>query len=248
MSHELDSLPPDVQAMLLAEKRRVSAPRSARSRLAERLSVAVPAFGAPHVVPSAAPPAPHLVATGTALKAGIVKVALVLAVGGGAVVGIRESDHVLGRATHAAPARTTQTIAPAKVARPIVPPAVASEEAVSVVVTPAAPPAIAPPVAPSARTSSLSPQAGLREERRLLDLAQDAVSRGDPQEALLLTAMHADRFPRGELGPQSELLRIRALARLGRKAEARAALAAMRESYPQSFLLEGAALEVDAIP
>jgi hypothetical protein len=82
----------------------------------------------------------------------------------------------------------------------------------------------------------------------LLDLAQDAVSRGDPEGAILLTAMHADRFPRGELGPQSDVLRIRALARLGRKEEARAVLAAMRESYPRNFLLEDAAREVDSIP
>ncbi len=82
----------------------------------------------------------------------------------------------------------------------------------------------------------------------MLDAARDAIVRGEPEGALGPTAIHAARFSRGVLAEERDALRIRALARLGRLEEARALLAQLRAAHPQSFLLEGAAADVEAIP
>lgn len=94
----------------------------------------------------------------------------------------------------------------------------------------------------------LSSPASLREEHLLLDAARDAIVQGEPDSALAPLATHAARFPQGVLAEEREALRIRALARLGRNAEAQAVLAAMRANYPHSFLLEGAASDIETIP
>jgi pentatricopeptide repeat protein len=93
-----------------------------------------------------------------------------------------------------------------------------------------------------------SPAASLREEQRLLDLARDAIVRGEPEAALPPTSTHAARFPQGVLSEERDALRIRALARLGRGDEARALLARMRVDHPHSFLLDGAGADAESIP
>jgi hypothetical protein len=50
------------------------------------------------------------------------------------------------------------------------------------------------------------------------------------------------------LAEERDALQIRALARLGRKAEAQSLLKEMRANYPHSFLLEGATTDVETIP
>lgn len=108
-------------------------------------------------------------------------------------------------------------------------------------------PALGPSVAVR-KAPPLSSPASLREEHLLLDAARDAIVQGEPGSALAPLATHATRFPQGVLAEEREALRIRALARLGRKTEAQAVLAAMRASYPHSFLLEGAASDIETIP
>jgi hypothetical protein len=238
MSNELDMLPPDVQALLRAEKDRVAAPDAGRARLAERLAVAVPAFGAPHVIPSAPPAAPPVVvATGGALKAFMAKAILGLALGGGvaATIESRTRAHP-ATTTHAEPARAREE------APRVAPPPAAREE-----VTPLAASAV-PVAGPAPPSASSSLAATLREERHLIEAARDANVQGELETALDLTAKHAARFPHGTLAEERDAVRIRALARMGRKDEARALLSTMRQDYPHSFLLEGAAADVDAIP
>ena len=105
---------------------------------------------------------------------------------------------------------------------------------------------------PAAASPALSPATSLGkelgEEQRLLDAARDAIVRGEPEAALTPTATHAARFPHGVLAEERDALRIRALAHLGRKTDAQDLLATMRAQYPKSFLLEGAAIDVDTIP
>ncbi len=252
MSQDLDMLPPDVQAILLAERDRVSAPDVGRRRLAERLSVAVPAFGPPHMAPSVPAPAPTVVAQGGAavgaLKAGVVKAVLALAIGGSVVatLGIRHHAGNAERSAHAEPARAATV--EAMVAPPVVSREVAREE------TPPATTAVAPAAARAEQAStalrppSLSPSASLREERRLLDEARDAIVRGEPEGALSPTALHLARFPDGVLAEERDAIRIRALAHLGRRDDARTLLRTMQANHPHSFLLEGAANDVDTIP
>ncbi len=264
MSKGLEMLPPDVKAMLREEQARVVAPAEGRDRLAERLSVAVPGFGAPHVVAGALPAAPHAVipalpASGM-LKAGVVKAILVVAIGGGVAttVGVVRHAERAARVTHDEPTAVTATV-PAAASRalalpPSVRPAEVQEaEPLSAVV---APPIRALSVgsaplahgAPTISSSARSPAASLREERVLLDAARDAIVHGVPEDALGSLATHAARFPQGVLAEERVALQIRALARLGRKDEAQALLSTMRASYPKSFLLEGASNDVDTIP
>jgi hypothetical protein len=262
MSKALDMLPPDVKAMLRAEQARDVAPPGGRDRLAERLSVAVPGFGAPHLPVSAPPVPPHAVlpvlpATGI-LKAGVAKAILVLAIGGGTVATVGVARHA-GPAVHAMRVEPTSVAAaPAQVVTPAfalpspAAPAVAEETSpppasLSVTSAPSArtPPALAPAASSNAESSS---EMRLREEQVPLDAARDAIRRSDPEAALGLLATHAARFPRGVLAEERVALQIRALSRLGRRAEAQALLSTMRASYPHSFLLGGAANDVDTIP
>jgi hypothetical protein len=240
MSGDLDRLPPDVTALLCAERLRVGAPDDGRARLAARLSAAVPAFGALHVSPSAPPPAPHLspaLASASPVKAGLAKVVLALAIGGGAAVTfLRPGSSAQPRTdTHA----TAGTASAGVAVEPI-----ATSAAVNEVMS-------APPTAPARplpKPRSISSEASLLEERRLLDVARDAIVRGEPEGALAPTGAHATRFPHGALAEERDALRIRALARLGRTSEARDLLTTMRAEFPYSFLLEGATNDVDTIP
>jgi len=52
--------------------------------------------------------------------------------------------------------------------------------------------------------------------------------------ALDLVADHAKRFPRGELAPEREYLRVKALRRLGRTNEARDRAKAYLATFPTS--------------
>jgi hypothetical protein len=61
-----------------------------------------------------------------------------------------------------------------------------------------------------------------------------AASSSDPRQALALTAEHARRFPNGMLAHEREVLAIEALARLGRRDDARARATAFSASYPGS--------------
>ncbi|HTU61477.1 MAG TPA: hypothetical protein VMF89_23640, partial [Polyangiales bacterium] len=75
-----------------------------------------------------------------------------------------------------------------------------------------------------ARTNKLSAQPpqelGLAEELRQLEQIRQRL-RVSPARALVEADTHARRFPQGTLGPERELLRVDALLRLGRNAEAR---------------------------
>lgn len=87
----------------------------------------------------------------------------------------------------------------------------------------APPPAAEPPqpvAALPARSSKRAlPEPGLAEELRALAQIKHDVSAA-PRRALAEADAHARRFPHGTLGPERQLLRIEALLRLGREAEA----------------------------
>jgi hypothetical protein len=77
----------------------------------------------------------------------------------------------------------------------------------------------------------------LAAEQRLLGPASTALNSGDPARALRLLDEHAARHRRGQLAPERELLRTRALLRAGRRAEAEAVAARFRRRYPGHALL-----------
>lgn len=98
----------------------------------------------------------------------------------------------------------------------------------------ASPPASAPPIpdSPDDRTSRL------RDESRMVGEARSALRRGDALAALsVLDALHG-KHPAGGLSQESEALRIEALARLGRRAEARARAENFLRLWPSSPYVE----------
>jgi len=169
----------------------------------------------------------------------VAKGVVVIAVGGALAVHATRTDSRESDTSVALPAETHETHAAPVIARPIQT-TVAPASAEPVVSVPA-------PVQPSMRRIA-DDGALLVEEQRLLDKARDALARGEPEAALDATAQHAVRFVHGKLTEERMAIRIRALARLGRKDEAQTLLTAMHGRYPHSFLLEGATRDVDTIP
>lgn len=74
----------------------------------------------------------------------------------------------------------------------------------------------------------------LEQEAAWLEDARRAVDR-DPRRALRLTAAHPERFPRGQLGAERELIAARALQALGQLEHARARLSAWLEAHPRGL-------------
>jgi hypothetical protein len=109
--------------------------------------------------------------------------------------------------------------------------------------TPAAPAVAVPaPVAetmtdPAVEEPRRSKVAVPQEELRLLRQARAAVAREDFTAALKPIAEHTHRFRDGRLAEEREALRVKALASLGRKDEARRAAAAFENRFPRSVLL-----------
>lgn len=80
------------------------------------------------------------------------------------------------------------------------------------------------------------PAAPKRSEVGLLFEARKAMP-DDPLAALRLLEEHAQRFPSGMLGPEREVLRIEALRKLGRNAEAAERMRAFETRHPNSIHL-----------
>ncbi len=82
------------------------------------------------------------------------------------------------------------------------------------------------------------PSGDLRAEIDLIDGARVALRTGDTSEALDLLGRHAVHFPHGALAPEETALRVEALMRMGRTAEARAYARRFVAANPASPLAE----------
>lgn len=96
----------------------------------------------------------------------------------------------------------------------------------------ASPPRTARSAAPAAVDSA--PQVDPARDAQLLQEARSLVA-GNPARALSLTRDHELHFPGSPLAEERQALRLEALARLGRTAEAAAALASFRTRFPRSI-------------
>jgi hypothetical protein len=74
-------------------------------------------------------------------------------------------------------------------------------------------------------------------ERKLLDSARQALSRGDPEAAWGSVQEHEHEFPRGQLSEEREALAVRTLVAFGRDAAAGQRAARMHASFPRSIFL-----------
>jgi outer membrane protein assembly factor BamD (BamD/ComL family) len=75
-------------------------------------------------------------------------------------------------------------------------------------------------------------------EIAVIDDAKRALAGGDAAEALRQLDAYRVAFPSGTLAAEATALRIEAMARAGRRQEARALLDELRRSHPDSPLLD----------
>jgi TolA-binding protein len=179
----------------------------------------------------AAPIAPGTGATaagaggGLAAKLGLGALALVIAGGGAWLLSAQNNAAPPSAPTNAAP--------PPPLSAPLAPPPAAGAP-----IAPAAPSAdSAPTVAPSVTKPSLPSKpvpAAPPSEAELLEQARAALKAGDSARALQRASEHAQRFPRGVLVQEREVLAIQALRRLGRDAEADRRADAFAKAFPGS--------------
>jgi hypothetical protein len=116
-------------------------------------------------------------------------------------------------------------------------------------IAPRAPRPAAPapaPIAKPRRGRTTAAQESYAAELDLLQQAQVAYAGRDFQSALVLVAEHARKFPSGRLAEEREALRVRSLARSGRRDEARRAGAAFAARFPRSVFLPRLAAAVDS--
>ncbi|MFL5304422.1 MAG: hypothetical protein ACJ8F1_04385 [Polyangia bacterium] len=180
-------------------------PPGSSARIAKALGVTLTATGA---LPSGSALAAKKVAGGTAAAHAPAAVTPWLPV---AVVGLLCAVGAVGlhawRSAPVAPAGASA--APTVEATPALPEAAPSSVTVS------------PEVAPqSARLSEVG--ADLHEQIALLDAARTAVAHDDARRALQVLGRYEGKYPSGSFRPEAAALRIEALVKVGRRAEARA--------------------------
>jgi len=99
-----------------------------------------------------------------------------------------------------------------------------------------------------AATPARSGAGAVRVELRLLEQARAAVAREDFLQALQLLTEHARRFRTGRLVEEREALRVKSLASLGRRTEARRAAVDFEAKFPRSPLLPAVSQILDSAP
>ena len=130
------------------------------------------------------------------------------------------------------PSTAAAPVAPAEVPTPVASSVPADES------TPAAPSRAGRSTPEPSKGSGPPPSGDLRAEIDLIDRARAALRAGDTSEALDLLGRHAVRFPHGALAPEETALRVEALMRGGRTAEARAYARRFIAANPASPLSE----------
>jgi hypothetical protein len=177
------------------------------------------------------------VKTGLAIKI-VGAVAVVSAVGAGTTVVVKKATAPVETAPVGLVAQASSSATPlgprADTRRiPRTPPT--SEDDGTSIIDPSAASA-APQTSARVATKAPAPSASAEEgpdELKLLESAQDAL-RSNPSKALALCSDHARRFPHGSFVQERESIAIEALARSGRKPEARARFERFKNAFPGS--------------
>jgi hypothetical protein len=162
---------------------------------------------------------------GGALKLGLAALALIGAGGGAWLLSAPQSA--------SPPAPTPPAVVAAPVAAPAAPPAEPAAPAPVAVPREVAPSAAAPEAKPPAQLPSKPTPPAAPSEADLLEQARTAL-KSDPSRALARANEAAQRYPRGVLVQEREVLAIQALRRLGRSAEADRRAEAFAKAFPGS--------------
>jgi len=88
--------------------------------------------------------------------------------------------------------------------------------------------------APAPERTQVERRPGLGDELAVVESASRALRSGNPQAALGRLAEYRQRFPRGKLALEAQVLRIEALARAGRTSEAQRLARGFVKRYPNS--------------
>jgi hypothetical protein len=98
-------------------------------------------------------------------------------------------------------------------------------------------PPATPPGNPSASTARPASSVGdLTRERELLDAARAALDRGRPNDAVAAAREHAQKWPRGYLAEEREVVLIQGLVAAGNQQEAEHRAAQFHRTFPKSIL------------
>ena len=201
-------LPPDIAALLDAERGREDLSDAARSRILDRLESEL---GRPR-------PRRRWRATLGAFAGGLFLGAALA----GALLG--------GRPGHEQPRMLVLDPPP-----PPPPVVVVVRQAVPSVASPLPPEPRARPVGTPAPAPSDEQDTELARERALIETARSALARKQP-DVLEHLARHEQQFPDGRLAEERESLLVQALVRAGRSGEARSRAARFRAHWPRSLL------------
>jgi hypothetical protein len=235
---DMEPLPEDVARLLRQGRPGVEPPLAARE--------AVRSFVAAHAVTAAAAAVAHGAAAGATRASATSAVTTWGAVKGSFGVGGIVLGVALGAGGHAALiGHEARVAAPVPAPRsslvvgPSGQPATSADAAPWTTVEPVAVASAAPAHAAHTEDESLKNgrDSALRAERALIDTAQTAVARRDPEAALATLARHAREFPHGQFAEEREWLTIQALILTGRGDDARARATAFRRTFPQSLML-----------
>jgi hypothetical protein len=220
-------LPPDLDALLDAERRCPDPPTQVRARVLSRFRSTIGVGAAPAMAtPLLAPPA----------VLALVMFTLGVAAGIGAQKWIDRRPK---------PARPAATVARPTQPEPSTPAAVRAEPAPPPDVMPSAPkPAVVRP-----KPSKPVPVPDEMEtERVMIQLARVRLAQKDGSAALQVIERHARAFPDGALAEEREALAVKALILAGYAEAARARGAQFRARYPRSIYLPVVEKSLEAIP
>lgn len=201
----------DLERRMLDAAGREQPSRELSERMARAIGVTLPREGAGAGDAGNAPAAPAASSSTLAWVAGALVTA---AVAVGVVLATRSgSPSSPPPAEVGAVAPVSTALAPATTASALTPP-----------VEPAAPPAAAVPSGPppsSPLRGSATTALDLSEQIALLDAARGAIGRGQAERALGVVRKYQAQYPSGAFRPEAAAIRIDALMKLGRTAEAR---------------------------
>jgi hypothetical protein len=205
-------------------------------RMARAIGVPLPAAGhAGGEHADAGDSAPHTATASGSLWPWAGGALATVAVAVGVVFALRPGTAPVSNSGVTEPTRTTvSAVAPPQTPVKALPPPDAPVKAVE--------PAPLTPVPSSAQRGGTKASGDLAEQIALVDAARSAVRSGDVERALAAVRKYQAEYPRGAFRPEAAALKVEALVKAGRTAEARAAAERFVVAYGPGPLTDRVAL------
>jgi hypothetical protein len=233
-----DKLPPQIEALVAAERAAADPPDEARERVRARLRQSLGLSMGAAAVTVAATAGTSGGATGKVSAAGAKSLA---PLGAKVIVAMLAGAGIGGAGFYVAHSRDSRpAVRPAVIAPPSAPAVAPPTTAVLPMAEPAVAKLARPAPAAAAAANRVRPSVrmgGLAAEQALVGSARVALRDGNAAAALALIERHAHRFPAGQLAEERDSLRVRALAKSGDRIRAQASAQAFARRYPNSLFL-----------